>query len=450
MNISRENTGELNAVITLKITQDDYSGKVDEVLKDYKKKARIDGFRPGMVPLGLVKKLYYKPVLAEEINKLVGEKLMGYIREEKLRILGEPLPHESDEKQIDFDKDTEFEFSFDIGLYPEFTVDVAASDKIPYYKIKLDDEALEKTVSDVANRYGELTSVDQINGDEIITGNIFQSDDKANPTDNGLSVDEVNMPLQLIDNDKIRKMFHKGKKGDIITFDIRKAYNDEERIKTVLKLDKDKPLEIDGFFTLEITDIRKFKDHEINRELFDKVYGEGQVKTEEEFRNRIKDELTASYTRESEYRFTIDARDFYLKKADFNLPVEFLKRWLTETNDKINKEELDKDFSEYEDDFKWQLIKDQIIRANEIKVSEQEIQEYAVHLTRNQFYGYGMHNVPEEYMEKYAREQLANPESSRKIYDQRLTERVFTFIRDTVKTKEKEVTLDQFKKLFEK
>jgi len=450
MNVTRENTDDLNAVITLKITQDDYSGKVDDVLKDYKKKARIDGFRPGMVPLGIIRKLYYKPVLAEEINKLVSEKLMAYISDEKLRILGEPLPHEEEEKHIDFDKDTEFEFSFDIGLYPEFSIEVTANDKIPFYTIKVDENAVEDSVHNLANRFGELKNVEIVTGDEIINGNIYKSDKNGNPVKNGISVEDVNMPLQLIDNDKIRKMFHNKKKADRLTFELRQAYSDEARIKTLLKIDKESTLDVDGLFTIEITEIRKFKDHEISRDLFDKVYGEGKVKTEEEFRKRIKEEIIANYERESEYRFTVDAKEFYLKKSDLILPVEFLKRWLVETNEKINKEELDKDFSEYEEDFKWQLIKDQIIRKYEISVSEHEIQEYAVNLTRNQFYSYGMHNVPDEYLEKYAREQLANPESSRKIYDQRLTEKTFSYIRETVKAKEKEVSLDQFKKLFEK
>lgn len=450
MHISRENIDELNSVITLKITEEDYTQKVDDVLRDYKKKARIDGFRPGMVPFGMIKKLYYKPVLVEEINKLVGEKLLEYIREEKIRILGEPLPHKDQEPDIDFDKDKEFVFSFDIGLYPEISINISENDEIPYYKIKLEDDAVNNTIEEIAYRHGNMEQTDEITGVEEIKGNVFQSDESGNAIENGISVTDVNLYLDLIENKDSIELFKTKKRGEKVTFDIKTLIPDNNKIKSFLKIPNEENVEFEGFYTLEITEITMFVKHEINQELFDKIYGEGKVKSVEEFNEKIKEEITNRYKQESEYRFTVDARDYYLNKSVISLPVDFLKRWLIETQENLTKEQLDKDFSDYKEDFKWQIIKDQIIKVNEIKVSEQEMLEFAILSARSQFYQYRMYDIPEEYLEKYAREQLAKPDSSKALHEQRLNEKVFELIRETVKAKEEEVSMEEFRKLYDK
>lgn len=450
MNISREKIDDLNEVITLNIGVDDYNEKVESALKDYKKKARLDGFRPGMVPMGLIKKLYFKPVLADEINKIVSENLMNYIREEKIRILGEPLPHIDNEKEIDFDKDTEFEFSFDIGLYPEFTTTITDKDKIVYYEISLDEKEVEKAIDDVKKRHGQFDSKDVVTGSEILKGKIFQSDDAGTPVENGIQAEESTITPDVIKIAKIKKQFVGARAGQKITFDLRKAFPDDADIGSMLNISREEAERATGIFTFEISEINEFKDHEINRELFDKVYGEGQISTEEEFRHKIREELKTSYARESDYRFTIDTREYYIKQADINLPLEFLKRWMKENNEKLTDEQIEKDMNEYEEDFKWQVIKDQIIKENEIKATEEEVQDYSRIVTRNQFFGYGLYNIPDDYIDQYSREQLAKPETARKIYDQLLEEKLFRFIKERVKLNRKEVTADKFRQLFEK
>ena len=450
MNISREKIDELNEVIKLQIVAEDYSEKVDTALKDYKKKARIDGFRPGMVPMGLIKKLYYKPVLADEINKMVSDSLLGYIREEKLRILGEPLPRKDSEKEINFDTDTEFEFSFDIGLYPEFTSSVSDQDKIVFYEIAIDDKAIEDTLADVSKRFGELVPVEEVTDNEYLKGYLYQSDAEGTPLEEGIVVDEASISLEVMKDEIIKKQFEGAKVGSKLTFDLKKAYPNDTEISSLLTISKEDAATLEGPFTFEIKEIQGFKSHEINQELFDKVYGEGQVNSEEEFRTKVREELTSNYRRESEYRFSIDARKYFLNRTKIELPLEFLKRWMIETNKNFTPEQVEKDITEYEEDFKWQIIKDQVIKENEIKTSEEEMFEFSKTLTRNQFYGYGLYNIPEDYLEQYSREQLAKPESSRKMYDQLMEQKAFRFIQETVSLDRKEVSMDEFRQLFEK
>jgi trigger factor len=449
MNISREKKDDLNEVIKMQIVADDYNEKVESALKDYKKKARVDGFRPGMVPMGMIKKLYYKPVLAEEINKMVSEKLMEYIKEEKLQILGEPLAHES-QKQIDFDKDTEFEFAFEIGLYPEFTSDVSTKDKIAFYEIQVDDKAIEDTLADVSKRYGQLKDAEEISDTGVIKGKIFASGPEGEEMENGIVVDDVSISLDVMKDEEIKNSFKGFKVGERVIFDLKKAYPNDTEISSLLKITKEEATNVEGLFTLEISSIQVFQDHEINQELFDQVYGEGQVNSLEEFKEKIKSELASNFQRESEYRFSIDARKYYLEKTNIDLPIDFLKRWMIETNENITAEQVEKDITEYEEDFKWQIIKNQILKENEIKTSEEEMYEFSKSLTRNQFYGYGLYNIPEDYLEKYASEQLAKPESARKMYEQLMEQKAFRFIQDTVTLEKRAVSLDEFKQLFQK
>ena len=450
MNISKENLNDLNAIVTVKLVAEDYTQKVENVLKDYRKKAKIDGFRPGMVPMGLVKKMYYKPILVEEINKLVSESLMDYIRDEKLRILGEPLPHTGKENTIDFDNDTEFEFSFDLGIVPDFKLNITDKDKIIFYSIEVEDKVIDEYAENIVKRFGDFLPVDSAKGDELIKANLRQVDKKSIIIEDGFTVEDASFSLDMIKEGTVNKLFVGAKPGDKITFDLRKAYPDETDLVTLLKIDREKAAEIKGLFQADIKEILKFEKHPVNQELFDKAFGEGLVKSEDEFRQKLIDEIKANYERESNYRFALDSKDYLIKKAKLSLPVEFLKRWILETNDKMTAEQLDKEFAEYENEFHWQLIKDQLIRENEISVSEEELFEYALVMTRNQFYQYGLYNVTEEQISQYAREQLSRKEDARRFRDQKFEDKIIAFMKETVKLDKKVITAEKFKKLFEK
>ena len=450
MNITNQKIDDLNSVVSIKLVPEDYSSKVEEVLKDYRKKAKIDGFRPGMVPAGLIKKMYYKPVLAEEINKLISDNLMNYIRDEKLRILGEPLPNKASEKSVDFDKDTEFEFSFDLGLYREFSLSISEKDKIPYYSIKVENKVIEEYKDNVAKRFGDFSPVTVAGKDELLKGTLSQLDDSGAILSDGIKAENISMSLDMMKDEAIKKLFKGKKAGDSVDFDLRKAYPSDVELSSLLRVDKEIVATIQGNFRIEIAEILEFKKHEINQELFNKVYGEDTVKSEAEFIEKLTTELSANYERESDYKFAIDAKDYLIKKAKVELPIAFLKRWILEANDKMTEDKIETEFPEYEKEFQWQLIKDQIIRENDLKVTEDELLQYAVNMAKNQFYQYGLYNVPEEHIIQYAKETLSKKDEARRLYEQKFEENIYKFMKDTVKLDKKETDAEKFKKLFEK
>jgi trigger factor len=450
MNITNQKIDDLNAVISIKLGPEDYLSKVDEVLKDYRKKAKIDGFRPGMVPMGLVKKLYYKPILAEEINKLVSENLMKYIRDEKIKILGEPLPHLDDTKLIDFDKDSEFEFSFDLGLFQDFSLNISEKDKIIYYTIKVENSVIDEYKDNVAKRFGDFVPVDAAGTDELIKGNLMQIDSESKVVEEGLKAENISISLDIMKDDSVKKLFKGKKAGQSVDFDLRKAYPGNVELSSLLRIDKELAANVSGDFRLEIAEVLEFRKHAIDQELFDKVYGENQINSEAEFLEKLVQELKVNYQRESDYKFAIDSKEYLLKKTGLALPGEFLKRWILETNEKMTSDKLEKEFSEYEKEFQWQLIKDQLTRENDLKVSDEELLEYAISVTRNQFYQYGLYNVPEDHLINYAKEQLARKEEAHRLFGQKLEDNIYKLLKEKIKLDKKEISAEKFKKLFEK
>jgi len=354
MNITLENTDKLNAILNLKVEQEDYTERVEKVLKDYRRQARVDGFRPGMVPMGIIKKMYYTPVLVDEVNKLVSESLFNYLKDHSVNILGEPLPHRDQEQKVDFAKDTEFEFKFDLGLAPELNLEVAARDKVPFYKIKVDKKQQEEYKEQLLQRFGEFIAIDKAGNDELIKGTLVKVDKEGNEVENGIRVENVSMSLDMMKDDDQKVLFSGAGAGDEVVFDVKKAYPNDTEVASLLRIDKTEVAMLEGTFKVMIDEVNKFEKAKLGQEFYDKVYGEGQVKSEEEFTKRVTEEIGLNYERESEYRFTVDAREALIKKAKIDLPVEFLKRWMVETNEQITEEQVAEDFEKYEDDFRWQ------------------------------------------------------------------------------------------------
>ena len=440
MNISQENTDKLNAILNVKVEEADYAERVEKVLKDYRKQARVDGFRPGMVPMGIIKKMHHTPVLVDEVNKLVSESLFNYLQENKVNILGEPLPHKDDVQKFDFEKDTEFEFKFDLGLAPELSMEVSAKDKVPFYKIKVDKKQQDEHKDSLLQRFGEFKAVDKAGNDELIKGSLIKVDKEGKEVENGIRVDNISMSLEMMKDDDQRVLFSGAAGGDQVVFDVKKAFPNDTELASLLRIDKTEVAMIEGTFKCFIDEVNKFERAEPGQEFYDKVYGESEVKTEEEFTKRVTEEIALNYERESEYRFMVDAREALIKKAKIDLPVEFLKRWMVETNEQITKEQVAEDFEKYEDDFRWQLIKEHLLKQQDIKVSEEEALEAAKAMVLNQYMQYGMSNVPEEYLENYAREMMSKPEESRKFYEQKGEEKLISYIKSVVKLDEKEVS----------
>jgi trigger factor len=450
MDITRENVDKLNATLKIRIDESDYNERVDAVLRDYRKKVTMNGFRPGKVPAGLVRKMYRTPVLVEEINKLVSESVSNYLKEENIKILGEPLPSENQSREIDWENQREFEFDFDLGLAPELEITLSQKDKVPFYEIQVDKKMIEETKESYAGRMGKMIPVEQVEGDETLRGDFAQIDREGNPIEEGIRSEGASFSLSVLKDEKTRTAFMARQAGDHVDLDIRKALPNDTEIASLLKIDKSAVPEIAPQFRFTIAEISRFEKAELNQELWDKLYGEGEVSNMKEFEEKIAGELKKGLAQDAEYRFTIDAKKTLLKKFKFDLPVDFLKRWLVLANeDKFTAEQVEEDFPKFEDDLKWQLVRDQIVREQEIKVEAEEVRQSAKEAALAQFQQYGMMNVPDENLENYAGEMLKNEEERRRIVERLVEKKALEYVKANVKLDNKQITIEKFNKLFE-
>ncbi|MGB4577470.1 MAG: trigger factor [Paludibacter sp.] len=448
MNIVRKDIDQSNATVTLRIEKNDYAEKVEKTLREYRKKANIPGFRPGMVPLGLVKKMYGKAVLAEEINKLVSDELYKYIRENNVNILGEPMPNENEQPVIDFNTQEDFEFVFDFGLAPEFEVELSKKDKVKYYEIAISDEMIENQVKSYTGRYGKYVQEETVEEKDMVKGEILEMENgKVN--ESGIKLSDAVLTPSYMKDEAQKALFVGAAKGDVITFNPAKAFEDEAEISSLLKISKDEAKNIESDFQFKIEGITRYHESAIDQELFDKVYGEGVVTSEEEFRAKIKENIQESLLSDSEYKFGIDARDMLLAKYD-NLvfPDAFLKRWLLATNENLTAETLETDYPKIIADLKWQLIKDKIAKANEFKVETADIEEYAKKITKAQFAQYGMIGMDDEIIANYAKDMLKKEETVKNIIDKVADNKTFEIVKNAVKVDTKEISVEDFNKMF--
>jgi trigger factor len=449
MNITRENIDDLNAVLTVKIDKPDYEDKVETVLKDYRKKANIKGFRPGMVPIGLIKKMYGRAVQIDEINKVVTENVQKYLTDEKIEILGDPLPKMDEQDKIDFDTQEAFKFSFEIGLTPVIDVKLSKKNKVNQYEIIIDDKMKKDYVENYTRRYGDLRKAEVTEEKDVIKGKIEALDDNGNILTDGISVDETSLGIDIIKDKKIKKLFIGKRLGDTIDFDIKKAYPNDTEIAGILHKKKEEVAETGNNFRFTINDISRFFPAELGKELFDKIYGEGVVNSEEEFMKKMEEEITTNLKRESEFKLMMDIKALASEKTEFQLPEEFLKKWLLRINEKTTPEQVEKEFDSFKKDLKWQLIRNKVARDNDVKISEEELLKEAASITRYQFQQYGLFYATEDQINNYAKETLKREEDAKRIADKILEEKVILLMKELVKLEDKSVTIEEFNKLFE-
>jgi len=449
MNITRENIDDLNAVLKVKIEKPDYEEKVETVLKDYRKKATIKGFRPGMVPIGLIRKMYGRAVEIDEINKVVTENIQKYITDEKIEILGDPLPKADEQATIDFDTQTEFTFSFELGLSPVVDLKLSKKNKVNEYEIIIDEKMRKDYLENYTRRYGELKKADLIEEKDVIKGKIEAIDTEGNIMPEGPSVDNTSIGVDIIKVDSIKKEFIGKGLNDSVDFDLKAAFPNDNEIAGILQKKKEEVPDLPSNYRFTVHDISRFYPAEPGKELFDKIFGEGVINTEEEFMNKIEEEIKANLKRESDYRLMIDVKDLAMEKTDFALPEEFLKKWLLRVNEKTTQEQIDKDFDNFRKDLKWQLIRNKVARDNDVKISEEELQKEAENITRHQFQQYGLFYATEEQISNYAKETLKREEDAKRIADKILDEKAIALMKDLVKLENKSVTVDEFNKLFE-
>lgn len=450
MNVSLKNIDAVSGIVKLEIVKADYAEQVEKSLRNFRQKANVPGFRKGMVPMGMVKKMYGKHVLVEEVNKLVSENLFSYIRENKLNILGEPMPNESEQKPINFDTQEDFEFCFDVALAPEINITLSKSDKLPYYEVAIDDEMLNQQIDAYTANFGTYDKAEEVEEKDMVKGTVAELEN-GSPKEGGIVVeDAVLMPAYMKDEAEKAK-FVGAKVNSVVVFNPNKAYEGAEvEISSFLKVDKEAVAGITGDFSFEITEITRHQKAEMNQELFDKVFGEGVVTSEEEFKNKIKEALTDQFTPQSDYKFLLDAREVLVQKAgEMKFADDMLKRWLVATNENTTAEKIEEDFPKMIEDLKYQLIKENLVKSNNLKVEDADIEAFAKRVAQAQFAQYGMLSVPEDVLANYAKDMLKNKQTLQNIIDRAVEEKLAAWLKEQVELDVKEVSTEEFGKLFE-
>lgn len=449
MNISKQNIDALNATLKIQLGKEDYQERVEKVLSDYRRKANMPGFRPGKVPAGLIKKMYGKAVLADEINKLVSEKINEYIKNEDIHVLGDPLPNETENKTVDFDTDTDFEFVFDLGLSPAIDVKLSAKDKITNYEIKADETMINNYIISYTRRYGRFVICNAVEADEMVKGDLAEVDEKGHLVEGGIHSENASIYLELAKDEAEKDAFKGAKVGDVVKFDIKKAFPNDFEISNLLKIEKEKVAEAASHYQMTISEVSRFEQAEMNTELFDKVYGEGTVATEVDFRKKITDEISENLKKDSDYKFLLDTKAYFLKKLKLELPAAFMKRWLAFINEgKLTSEQIEKDYPAFEEDMKWQLIKNQFAKENNIEVKEDEVVNQAKEATLMQFRQYGINNLPDEQLQMYAVNLLKKENEVRRLVEKVMESKILSFIKENVTLDTKQISNEEFGKLF--
>ena len=451
MKITFDCPDKINGIMTMVIEPADYQEKVEKTLKDYRKKAQVPGFRPGQVPMGMIKRQYGTAVKVEEVNRLISEKLYGYIQENKIQMLGEPLPNQEKQKPQDFEKEGELEFVFDIAVAPEMKAELNEKDKLTYYDIKVDEKLIDDQVQMYCSQAGEFKEAEVFSGNDTITGEMRELDEKGNTKEGGLVNEAAMVMPAYIKDEEQRKLFDGAKKGDVVTFNPKKAYPDNDaEVAALLKVEKDQVKDLTSDFSYQINEIRHFQPAEVNQQLFDRVFGEGTVKDEKAFREKIAETIKPQLQGNSDYKFLIDLRAYMEKKVgEVAFPEALLKRVMLQNNKDKDADYVEKNFEGSIKELKWHLIKEQLVAANGIKVEDADLKAVAKDAIRQQFAQYGMSNVPDDVLENYAAEQLKKRETVEGFVDRAVDQKLVETLKTVVKLTKKEVSLEDFNKMMQ-
>ena len=453
MNINKEQIDELNIAVSVQVGVNDYGSKVNDIIRDYRRKANMPGFRPGKVPEGLIRKMYGKAVLIDEINKLVSEALQNYIKEQELKLLGDPMPKQIGD-DLDWEIGNDFTFDFDMGLAPVFEVNLSKEDRFTKYQIAVDMNSINKEVDSYTSRYGKLVDIDTVvDFKETLTGDIVELGGDGQPLPNSLmSAEDSRLLLSLTKDEDRRKPFKNAKVGDEIVFNLSETFPNEWEISSILKKkDKSEVGDIsDSLFRFTVKTIQKYVDAELNQELFDKVFGEGVVTSLEEFENQIRKNIAWDYEESCMSKFGKDVRDYFLEKINPPLPEEFLLKWLKSSNKDISDDIYEKEFPIFLENMKWDLISNTIVKKFELKIEEQDIIDFAKIAARNQFAMYGMRNIPDETLTQYATSMLKDEKRIREIAAQTIDRKVIQSVLEIADVTIQELSLDEFNQMMKK
>ena len=449
MNVSMQNVDKVSALLTVNIEKADYQEKVEKVLKKYRQQANIPGFRKGMVPMSLIKKQFGKSVMAEEVDKLMQEKVNEYIRENKVNMLGMPLPNEEKMQVIDFDTQENFEFVFDIALAPEFNVEITEQDTLDFYTIAVSDEMVNSQVDMYAQRAAKYEKVEEYADRDMVKGLLAELDENGNTKEGGIQVEGAVMMPSYMKNDEQKAIFATAKVNDVLVFNPNAAFEgNEAELSSLLKIKREEVAEMKSNFSFQVEEITRAVPAALDQALFDQVFGEGAVSSEEEFRGKIKEGIAAQFMADSNYKFLLDARTYLMNKVGkLEFPDALLKKIMLLNNEDKGESFVEENYEKSLEELTWHLIKEQLVEAFGIKVEQADILEMAKENTRMQFAQYGMMSIPEEMLENYAKEMLKKKENVEGLVNRAVENKLAAALKDKATLNNKEVSMEEFNNL---
>jgi len=447
MNVSQEKIDNLNAVLKVNLSPEDYNPRVEKAIKEQAKKAKIPGFRPGMVPPAHIKRMYGKSILLDEINNLLSDTLNNYINDQQLEVLGQPLPKVDDKKEYNWDFADDFEFNYEVGLAPEFNIDFSSADHVTQYDIKVDDETLEARIKNIRKSYGKMTNPDVSADDDVLYAELVQLSPDGSVFEDGIT-NTTSVRLDQVQNEEVKKSLIGLKKDDVVTFDIQKAYNnDATRIAAILKVDEDAAEQVKSNFRLTVKNVNRLEESDLNQEFFDKLFGEGVVTDEAGFRAKIKEEIETMMLQDSERQLQDGIYHLVMDKISFELPDEFLKRWLRATNEQLSEEELQGGYKDFAQNLKWTLVENKIIKDAKLEIKYEEVFDLAKQRLDAQFRMYSPQALPEEQLGQYTVQYLQNKDNANKIFEEVKALKVFDYIKSVATLDKKEIAYPEFSKM---
>lgn len=446
MQIERESLGELTARVKVKLEPGDYQPRVEQVLNNYRKSATVPGFRKGKVPMALIKKQYGTPVLVDEINKLLQESLGNYLDQEQLNVLGQPIPSKDEMDGGDFEKPGDFEFAYDIGLAPEVSLDFGKKAVFTRHSIKVDKKAVELAIQDHCRRHGNLSDAPKSEEKDLLIGHLAQLDDQGQVMEGGISND-ANISIEHVDDKKAKKALQGLQVGDVVKVDPHAVSHGHDDLAKMLNITHEEVHHLTGTFQFEVKEIKRMHPHENGQALWDKVLGKDVVSDEKSFQERVKSQIEDQFDRDAEWvfrrRFVVDLID-HLKLP---MPDDFMKRWIQAANEKeITQEQIDQEYPAYAESLRWQLVQSAVMKATEMRVSQDELLTEAKRMIGAQYAQYGM-PIEGEYLESFAQNALANEEERRRIADLVIERKVVDDLKTRVTIKDKSVSYEEFAKL---
>lgn len=447
MKVSFDCPDKINGLLTVTIEEDDFKNDVEKELKNYRKRANVPGFRPGMVPMGLIRRQYGNAVKMDVVNNKLSEEVNKYIQDNKINMLGMPLGSEK-QTPVDLEKDAPYTFMFDIAVAPEFDIELSDKDAIDYYDITVDDKLVDQQVDGFASRFGAYQKAEEYKEGDVLKGDLRELDAEGNTKEGGVEVESATVMPQYLKDDDQKKLFEGAKAGNIITFNPYKAYAGGAEVATLLKVEREKKDDYQGDFSYQVTEVQHFEKHAVDQELFDQVFGKDEVKDEKSFREKIAEGVKQQLATDEDFRFLQDLRKYAEEKVgQLTYPDALLKRVLKENNKDKDDEFINKNYEASLKDLTWSLIKNKLAEKAEVKVNDDDVKNVAREIARAQFAQYGMQNVGEEYVNNYAEELLKQRDTVNQFAERAVDEKLVAAIKPVVKLNHKEISLEDFNKM---